>query len=304
MVALLPSISRVSDEQKTLTSLYEPWIMQSPSRRALLGALAPLPLTACLGADRFGPATSATPTDSPTSDRTTATPTASPSDPILRQPEESYETDDVTVSVSNLAVRHGMVTFGSVHPDPIWTEGSQFILATVAVEGSEDPVKLDVTATADTLDERPDRYYGFAPNTPDSVQPLGFVVPTDPAPSEAAIVWHGPREVRWPLPDGVVTKLGRAPDFSLEGLTVPESAREGMSLRVTLKVANRGDRDGRFLGELGDAALSDQPEITIPVPAGETVTATRSVGARFTDGEMTVLLRWEGGVQRRTVRQA
>lgn len=250
--------------------------MHALSRRALLGGLATCPLAACL--DQSGP--------------------------IRRQPGEAYQTDDIAVTVSGFAVRHGMVKVGSVHPDPVWKEGSQFVLASIAVEGDEDPATLDVTATADTLDERPDRYYGFSPETPESVQLLGFAVPTDPPPSEASIVWHGPREVHWPLPDEVVAKLGRAPDFSLEGFQVPESSRRNTSLSVTVAVANSGTRDGRFLAELGDAARSDQREITVPVPAGETVTDTEQVDAHFTDGEMTVLLRWEGGVRRQTVTQA
>lgn len=278
--------------------------MQPLSRRALLRAIATLPLTGCLGNSSPGTATSLTPTDSSTTDRTTTTSPATQSEPIIRHPGEAYETNGIAVTIETLAVRQGMVKFGSVHPDPIWKEGSQFVVANVAVEGNVDPATLDVTVTADTLDERPDRYYGFAPDTPESVQPLGFTVPTAPAPSTAAIVWHGPREVHWPLPDGLVTKLGRAPDFSLEAFRVPESASSGTSLDVTLEIANRGTRDGRFLAELGDAALSDQPEIGIPVPAGETVTDTQSVDGHFTEGEMTVLLRWAGGVQRRTVTQA
>lgn len=299
-----PRAGRTLGKQKTLVGLGNLATMQSPARRALLGALATLPLTACLGNSGPGTATAAPPTDSPTTDRTTTTPPANQSGPMIRQPGEAYETGDVAVTVSGLAVRHGMVKFGSVHPDPIWKEGFQFLLASVAVEGDEDPATLDVTMTADTLDERPDRYYRFAPDTPESVQPLGFAVPTDPAPSEASIVWHGPREVRWRIPDELVTRLGRAPDFSLEGFRAPESAPRGTSLGVTVEVANNGDRDGRFLAELGNAATSDQPEIAVSVPAGETVTSTQSVDARFAEGEMTVLLRWEGGVQRRTVTQA
>jgi len=278
--------------------------MQPLSRRALLGALTTLPLTACVDNSRPGTATSTTPTDRPTSDRATEPSPATQSEPVIRQPGEAYETNGIAVTVENLGVRHGMVKFGTVHPDPIWKEGSQFVLASVAVEGEADPANLDVTVTADTLDERPDRYYGWAPDTPESVQPLGFTVPTAPAPSNVAVVWNGPREVRWQLPDELVTKLGRAPDFSLDGFKLPESASPGTSLDVTLEVANNGRRGGRFLAELGNAALSDQPEIEVPVPAGETVTNTQSVDAHFTDGEMTVLVRWEGGVQRQTVTQA
>lgn len=274
--------------------------MQSPSRRSLLGVLATLPLAGCLSTDSPTTTTAAT----STSDSLTATPTATPSEPAIRQPGESFETDDLTVTVSNLAVRHGMVKAGTVHPDPVWTDGAQFVLADVAVAGDSDPTDINVTATADTLDERPDRYFGFASESPDSVQRLGFVIPTDPAPAEASIVWDGPREVRWPLPDALVAKLGRAPDFSVEKFDVPDSAQAGTAVSVTLEVTNTGVRDGRFLAELGDAAISDQPEIEVSVPAGETVTATESVDARFAEGEMTVVLRWEGGVRRHTLMKA
>lgn len=279
--------------------------MQSPSRRALLSALATLPLSACLGGDGSGTATPATATERPTDG--TQSPTSSPTTsakPVVREPGTAYETDEFAVTVSDLAVRHGMVTFGSVHPDPLWESGAQFLLATVSVTGEVDPANLRVTATADTLSERPDRYYGFAPDASASVQPLGFVVPTDPAPTEAAVVWHGPRTVRWPVPDELVRALGRAPDFSLKDVSVPESARPGGTLDVTFTVANDGARDGRFLAELGNAAMSDQPEIELAVPAGETVTATRSVEARFVEGELTVRFQWEGGVQRYTVAKA
>jgi hypothetical protein len=44
--------------------------MQSPSRRALLGILGTLPLTACLDSDSSGTLVSETPTDSSPTDRT------------------------------------------------------------------------------------------------------------------------------------------------------------------------------------------------------------------------------------------
>lgn len=274
--------------------------MQSPSRRTLLGVLATAPFAGCLSTDSTDTTTAATSTDSPT----TTTPTATPSELAVRQPGESFEADDIAVTVSGLAVRHGMVKAGTVHPDPVWTDGAQSLLADVAVEGEADPADINVTATADTLDERPNRYFGFAPDSPKSVQRLGFAIPTDPAPTEASIVWYGPREVRWPLPDALVAKLGRAPDFSVEAFEVPDSAQVGTAISVDLKVANTGARDGRFLAELGDAAISDQPEIEVSVPAGETVTVTESIDTRFTEGEMTVVLRWEGGVQRHTLTEA
>jgi len=227
--------------------------MSSPSRRAVLGALASVPVTGCL--EMAGPTTQTTPTDrpggtaTPTDDDVAPTATPTPSGPVRRQPGEAYQTNELSVTVS-------------------------------------------------------DRYAGFAPDAPESVQPLGFAVPTDAGISEAAVVWNGPREVRWPLPDDLVAKLASAPEFSLDGFRVPETAREGVAIDVELDVANTGDRDGHFLAELGNGAISDQPEIGVAVPAGETVTASRPVEARFFDGAMDVVCRWEGGVRRRPVEPA
>ncbi len=282
--------------------------MSSPSRRAVLGALASVPVTGCL--EMVGPTTQTTPTDrpggtaTPTADDEATTATPTPSGPVRRQPGDAYETNELSVTVSDLAVRHGMVTFEGVHPDPKWVEGAQFLLATLGVDGEQDPATLDVTATANTLDGRPDRYAGFAPDAPESVQPLGFALPTDAGISEAAVVWNGPREVRWPLPDDLVAKLASAPEFSLDGFRVPETAREGVAIDVELDVTNTGDRDGHFLAELGNGAISDQPEIEVAVPAGETVTASRPVEARFFDGAMDVVCRWEAGVRHRPVEPA
>lgn len=283
--------------------------MASPSRRAVLSALATVPVTGCL--DMVGPTTpQTTPTDlpgsttTPTPDDKTPTPTPDTSGPVRRQPGDAYEANELSVTVSDMTVRHGMVAFEGVHPDPKWVKGAQFLLATLTVEGDQDPANLDVTATANTLDGRPDRYFGFAPDAPDSVQPVGFVVPTDTDISEAAVVWNGPREVQWPLPEDLVANLASAPDFVLKELRVPETASEGMDIDVELDVANTGDRDGRFLAELGNGAISDQPEIEVTVPASETVTTSRSMEAQFFDGAMDVVCRWEGGVQRRSVQPA
>lgn len=264
-----------------------------------------LAIAGCLsGGDTEEPAAESDMTATPTPDQSTPTSTPTPEGPIRRQPGESYEATDITVTISDLAVRHGMVTFSSPHPDPTWVDSAQFLLATLTVEGNRDPANLDVTATANTLDSRPDRYLGFDSDSPDSVQPLGFAVPTDPDISEVAVIWNGPREVRWPLPADLTEQLGHAPDFRLEAFRVPKTAQDGQSFDVELDVANDGNREGYFLAELGNAAISDQPEIEVSVSAGESVTATRSVEARFFDGRMEVILRWEGGSQRRPIEPA
>lgn len=273
-----------------------------PSRRRILTACvgAGTGLTGCLGSDR-----SATSTGRETRpDRSTPASAAPTAGPVDRRPGEPYEVDGITVTVSDLRVRHGMVTFDGVHPEPKWVDGSQFLLATLEVEGGRNPTDVDVTATANTLDEPPDRHFGFEPDISESVQPIGFAVPTDPDISEAAVVWDGPRQVRWSLPDEPVAKLGRAPDFSVEAFRAPETAEESAAFDVGIDIANTGDRDGRFLAELGNDAISDQPEVEVSVPVDGKVTATRSVEARFFDGRMGVVLRWDGGVRRRSLKRA
>ncbi|MFB6141255.1 MAG: hypothetical protein ABEJ26_12580 [Halosimplex sp.] len=72
---------------------------------------------------------------------------------------------------------------------------------------------------------------------------------------------------------------------------------------MTLTVANGGEGDGVFLAEVGDPAMSDQPEVAFAVPAGETRTATRRVRVHAEGDEAaTVVLRWRGVRLERTLR--
>ncbi|MFB6156381.1 MAG: hypothetical protein ABEJ34_00880 [Haloferacaceae archaeon] len=198
--------------------------------------------------------------------------------------------------------------FGAAHPDPRWRDGAQFVVADAVVDGdgAPDPAELNLSVRTDTLD-RSDRYYVRAEdNEDDRRQRFGFPVPTDPAPSRAWIVWRpeeGPT-VRWPLGDDRVAALGAAPTFAVESFETPKTAVPDGDFEVTVTVRNEGDRDGTFLAEAGSAAISDQPEVAVEVPVGETGTGTATVDAYFGDREeMAVVLRWEDGTIRRTVRR-
>lgn len=242
-------------------------------------------------------------------DTTTATGTdIVPAGSVTREMGEAYAVDgDPTVTVERPAVRHGVVEFGTVHPDPLWIEGSQFVVADVAVEGRNAPAvtDLDVAVGTDTVDRSRRRYVHAERNT-QRRQRFGFPVPTDPAPSEAAVVWRPDRGpvVRWSLPDAPVTALGRAPDFGVTSFAVPETATQESTVEATVAVTNDGDRDGRFLAEVGNTSISDQPEVTADVPVGGMVTVTAEVDAYVVEGdEFGVVLRWAGGTQHRTVRR-
>jgi hypothetical protein len=250
-----------------------------------------------------------TPTGTDTDEGTTLrTETDDPRGSVTREMGESHAAGDgFTVTVERPTVRHGIVEFGTVHPDPLRIEGSQFVVADVAVEGSNTPevTDLDVAVETDAAD-RSDRRYVHAERNDEGRQRFGFPVPVDPAPSEAAVVRRPDRGpvVRWPLPDALVTALGRVPDFGVTSFEMPDTAVHESTIETTVGVTNDGERDGRFLAEVGNTSLSDQPEVTADVPVGGTVTVTAEVDAYFVAGDkFEVVLRWAEGIRRRTVRR-
>ncbi|MFB6304887.1 MAG: hypothetical protein ABEH47_06960 [Haloferacaceae archaeon] len=272
-------------------------------RRLLALAGAALPVGGCLGS-------SSDPATGTDRSATTGGSTADADGPLTRRAGESHATaEGWSLTVGNVAVRHGIVQFGTVHPDPRWESGSQFVVADATVEGdgAPDPADLRLYVRTDALD-RSDRYFVRAETNEDGRrQRFGFPVPTDPAPARAWVVWRpeeGPA-VRWSLDEGSVRALGSAPEFVVESFETPSTAVPDDEFEATLGVRNEGERDGTFLAEVGNAAVSDQPEVELDVPAGGTTTGTASVDAYFGDRrEMEVVLRWEDGTERRTVRRA
>jgi hypothetical protein len=277
-------------------------------RRRLLALLAGAAgLAGCAGG------TPGTPTDGPA---TTGTPTTTDPGPTALDAGEAYDAGEWSLTVQNPAARRGVVEFGTTHPDPLLPPDRQFVVVDVAVEGDgPDPAGACLAAR---LDERRPfetcrRHYVAADRNGTagdrSVQVTALPVPLDVGDAgEASVVWRRDAgdEAVWRLPGSVLADLSAPPAFEVRSFTVPETARPETEFEATVAVANAGARDGVFVGELGTAALSDQPDFELPVPAGETVETTRAVEPFFSDGADAVEVRlgWDRGEAVRTVRRA
>lgn len=214
------------------------------------------------------------------------------------------------MTVENAAVRNAVVERGGVHSDPAYADG-QFVVADVTVEGDGAPdlsaanvfVRTDTLRRSERRDVVGERDGDHARNADRVRRRFAFPVPVSPAPAEGVVVWRsetGPT-VRWTLPAALLDAVARPPAFDLRGFEATDVS--GDEIEVTLTVANAGSGDGTFLAEVGDAALSDRPEVSVDVPAGETVTATRRVSAFGDSDEPTVVLRWRDERLERTARR-
>lgn len=245
---------------------------------------------------------SGTPTESPgTESPSTHDGTAS------LAPGETYEKPEGwSLTVENVAVQNTVVEFATTHPDPVYGNGEQFVVADAVVTGAApDPADLNVFVRTDTLDGSGRVYVRADSNEDDVRQRFGFPVPVSPTASQGAIVWE-PDEgqtVRWELSAKMLKTIARPPEFELHEFEVEDVP--GDKVEATLTVENTGEGDGTFVAEVGDAMISDQPEVFVDVPAGETVTVTRKVWAEFRDRkELTVVLRWRGEKLERTVQES
>lgn len=277
-------------------------------RRFLTSTAGLLVLTS--GCTQSGDSTATVPTSAtaPPTETQTATATPGSPDPVSLEPGEPFTTDaGFSVTVENVAVHLAVVEFGTVHHDPLYRDGEQFLVADVAVsgEGAPDPTETNVFLETATLADRSRRYVAADSNEDGVRQRFGFPVPVSPTPASGAVVWTrdaGPN-IRWTLSPSTLSAIGQPPEFDVQEFDARDVP--GDEVEISLTVSNTGERDGRFLAEAGDAGLSDQPEIGVTVPAGETVSATRRVWASFGDREeLTVVLRWAGQKRTRTVRQS
>lgn len=274
------------------------------SRRAALrtlGIALSASLAGCLGTENGRASTTQLTSETKTPRKSEATTPG----PVELDPDDSYSTDaSWSLTVDDVAVRIAVVDTGTIHPDPVWAEDGQFVVADFTVEGRDapDPANLNVTCRVDTGDALGWTYVDADGPRDESSQPIGFEVPSSPAPTAGAIVWapdEGP-EVRWTLSEATLANLARLPEFELKSFSVADAP--GDEVDATLTVANVGDGDGVFLAEVGAGAMSDQPEVEIAVPAGETRTVTRRVLAGSPNGGPTrVVLRWRDTKIERTV---
>jgi len=281
-------------------------------RRHLLASLgAGVSLAGCLGSK--SPGTRATdgttaestsetppPTEKTTDPRETPPPTADPETLALG---ESFETPDgETVTVRDVRVQRAIFTVG-VHVDPYAVAGEQFVLAD-ATASDDDFRYLSVVADGRVVDT--ERQVALAPPPSDGTDTLRAVaVPAPLDVDRAAVVWDGPSGARgrWPLDDDHLHALANPPEFSVESFEISESVECGSSFTASLTVANSGSGDGIFRAELGATTISDTPELSVEVPAGESVTVERALEPYFPENadEITVRLNWSADAIERTV---
>lgn len=275
-----------------------------PPRRRLLGVAAAA-LAGCLGPATGTPRTgtySPTPQTDPDSPTPTTESAAGPQSYALGETHETTAGEPVTVSDADVHVsivsRH--VAGSSTHPDVGLAGRGQFL---VVDHDPIDPASFGIRIDGERIGR--ERYEPIGPDEGRTA----FAVPLVDAHS-AAVVWVGGDDpVRWELPAAVVRDFGARPRFEVETFDVPDAISPGEPIDVTLRVTNVGDRDGRFLAELGAVVISDFGEVWFDVPRGETVerhfslippTYTPMYGAG--EDELPVVLDWGADRLKKTVR--
>lgn len=283
-------------------------------RRTLLTALAAgsFSLAGCLAAS---PGTTR-PDDSTTTTSTTA---GSTTDVVTERPPpqslgESFETHDGrSVTVHDAWVQRSVVRVGT-HTDVAVIPDRQFVVADVSVvresettDGSRSrrldrQFQVSLDGTDYPRDEHV-RWVADCDRDPAGYL-LGFPVPVEQF-QHVAVAWQdgdAPR-LSWPLDADVRERIARAPAFEVRGFEVPDAVEREEAFEATLTVANVGDRDGDFLAELGSTDISDTPELSVEVPAGETVTHRERVDPYILEGssELTLVLGWGSDRLERTV---
>lgn len=223
------------------------------------------------------------------------------------EPGQTHTAFGTSVTVSAPRVRKMVVEFTGVHTDVIAFEGLQFLVVDVSTNApSAWSLDLDVAVDgqrAPAADRAARSYRVSTVASRRERQPLAFPVPADPDPRSAAVVWTRTGvAVRWDLGPDLVEDLGLEPRFTVESFEVPPEVREDIDFTATVTVSNTGERDGWFVAEVGDAALSDQSEFSVRVPMGATVSHDVETQVYASAGnEAAVVLRWPGRTMERPV---
>lgn len=292
--------------------------MRDRSRRDVLRAVAAgaVGLAGCTTT----PSTSGPDGRSPSDERTPATGTpAAATTSTAEEPLPVGETYRSPRNGTSVTVREVVVTKqtgstsvgSSTHVDVACVPGHQFVtLDVVATDGSGDSVLSDlrfaVTVDGVAYPEPGDHWYWSFPR-PTTERPgkPAVAVPVAEASDATAVLRRddGP-DVRWRLGTETVARLARAPSFAVESFAAPDAVERGSHYDVTFTVANDGDRDGRFLAEVGGGPLSDHPEVGVPVPAGGRRTVTETVAPGYPERAtaLDATLEWGCGSLVRSVR--
>lgn len=249
-----------------------------------VGSFAGIGLAGCTG-PAFGDGTRNDPSQPPSE-----TPTAESPGTVIA--------GEYTARLSRPRVRASVLR-ANVHVDVDAEPGSQFLVFDVETEGAavED---LPLSLLADG--ERVARHHRFVGRSDSERRAtVSFAVPVAAYDSATVVLAAGGESDRWPLPAGIVATFGRAPTFVVESLTVPDSVEHGNSFEASFTVANRGDRDARFLAEFGHGLVSDTGEVELRVPAGKRVTHTQRIEPYYGGDPEAVPVVLDWGLDRRRV---
>jgi len=100
---------------------------------------------------------------------------------------------------------------------------------------------------------------------------LIFDVPT----VEVEEGWLVSDETRYALPDESLPSFARAPSFTLEAVSVPDTVQRGDPVEITVEVTNEGGRRGVFLAGAGQGSRSTT--VNIWADPGETAVGTMAL---------------------------
>ncbi|WP_227131952.1 hypothetical protein [Halorubellus salinus] len=212
-----------------------------------------------------------------------------------------YDVDGRSVELVSARTSRAIVTLlAGTHPSVSADADRQYVVVELDVSGE------DAQAAAETACELRVDDDAIEPMS-ETVQPftdgvhLAFALALDVDPGEVSLAWRGAAEtLTFTLPASIAASLAAPPAFEVRSFDVPGTT-DGDEVSVSFTVANVGESDGEFLAELGTRAVSDQGELRVEVPAGETKTVTRSVGLVPSAGEQTILLDWGSDSLERTV---
>lgn len=225
-------------------------------------------------------------------------PTTTPTDDPTPGTPVTLEAGDETVSLTAHGVRPSIRVAGT-HVDVRAEADSQYLVLRADSERTAiDELRLSVVADGTTVAATP-TFVGRPESRRDG--PVAFPVPVAAYDSVAVVLESGGESDGWDAPDDVVSALGAAPMFRVESLDVPERVRRGDPFDASVTVANRGDREARFLAEFGHGLISDVGEVELTVPVDGQRTHTQRIDPPYGDDtdDVPVVLDW--GVARRRV---
>jgi len=271
--------------------------MRRRSVLALLGTT--LPLTGCLSEESRNTSRSDKTTYTTAQTGTTPSTTTTPPPPKPTISVDIGETVELPGggSIGLTEVHFRRILFEQTHPDavsPITSTGSQFVICTIPVDGSEavvpDPyafqfvldderyrstttlagasITRDLSFTNKVVNPTP----SVAAENDLAVASVAFVVPLDADPESVVIEFE--REdalVRWMWNDALVKDLAAPPEFTVTSIGHPESFVCDEQFPISMTVANNGGRRGHFAGIVGATAPTEQQHprpVRLELPPG------------------------------------